>query len=198
MGEQNRKRGEWGSFISIVLVAGFFIGWALVPAPLLEHAWKAEQAQMAACAGEKANHWILLQAAGTVSEAAKDAQRSVAELGDSLLEHWLRGRVYVSLLWIALVTYRAFALLMWGLIGIPLLMATSVDSFYVREIRKTAFVSQSPIRHKLGVHFFSLVSVALVLWLCLPMAMPIIAAPAVIVFMAISLWLWVSNLQKRL
>ena len=122
----------------------------------------------------------------------------MAELGDSLLEHWLRGRVYVSLLWIALVTYRAFALLMWGLIGIPLLMATSVDSFYVREIRKTAFVSQSPIRHKLGMHFFRLVSVALVLWLCLPMAMPIIAAPAVIVFMAISLWLWVSNLQKRL
>lgn len=198
MGEQNRKRGEWGSFISIVLVAGFFIGWALIPAPLLEHAWKAEQAQMAACSGENANHWILLQAAGTVSEAAKDAQRSVAELGDSLLEHWLRGRVYVSLLWIALVTYRAFALLMWGLIGIPLLMATSVDSFYVREIRKTAFVSQSPIRHKLGMHFFRLVSVALVLWLCLPMAMPIIAAPAVIVFMAISLWLWVSNLQKRL
>ncbi len=198
MGEQNRKRGEWGSFISIVLVAGFFIGWALIPAPLLEHAWKAEQAQMAACAGENANYWILLQAAGTVSEAAKDAQRSVAELGDSLLEHWLRGRVYVSLLWIALVTYRAFALLMWGLIGIPLLMATSVDSFYVREIRKTAFVSQSPIRHKLGMHFFRLVSVALVLWLCLPMAMPIIAAPAVIVFMAISLWLWVSNLQKRL
>jgi hypothetical protein len=114
------------------------------------------------------------------------------------MERWLADRIYASVLWGTTVAYRAYALLMWGLLGIPLILAASVDGFYVREIRKTAFISQSPIRHKIGVHFFRLVSIAMVLWLFLPVPMPIIAAPAVVCFMALSLWLWVGNLQKRL
>lgn len=80
----------------------------------------------------------------------------------------------------------------------PLILAASVDGFYVREIRKMAFTSQSPIRHKIGIHAFKMVSLAMVAWLCLPIPMPIVAAPAVVCFVAVSLWLWVANLQKRL
>jgi hypothetical protein len=104
----------------------------------------------------------------------------------------------VSALWGGTVAYRVFTLLMWLIIGIPLIIAASIDGLYVREIRKTSFISQSPIRHKIGIHLFSLVNIALVFWLIMPVPMPIIAAPAVVCFIALSLWLWAGHLQKRL
>jgi hypothetical protein len=106
--------------------------------------------------------------------------------------------VYVTLLWASLIVYRAYVLMMWALIGIPLILAASVDGLFIREIRKHSFVSQSPIRHKIGIHFFRLVSVVMVVWLCLPVPAPVFVAPSVICFMAFSLWLWAGNLQKRL
>ena len=193
-----KKRGEWASFIATLLIAGLAAAWALIPTKVLEATWQAEQQQMSAWAGESANRWVLSQAVGVMNEAAKDAERTAAGLGDSGAERWLTDRIYASLLWASLIAYRAHALTMWGLLGIPLILAASVDGFYVREIRKTAFISQSPIRHKIGVHFFRLVSIAIVIWLCLPIPMPIVVAPLVVGFMSFSMWLWVSHLQKRL
>jgi len=193
-----RKRGEWATFIATILVAGLVGTWALIPTKVLEATWQAEQQQLSAWAGESAHRWVLFQAVGTMNGTAKDAERTAAGLGDSGAERWLTERIYASLLWASLIAYRAHALTMWGLLGIPLILAASVDGVYVREIRKTAFISQSPIRHKIGVHSFRLVGVAVVAWLCLPVPMPAVAAPAVVCFAAFSLWLWVGHLQKRL
>lgn len=193
-----KKRGEWATFVAPLLIAGLMAAWALIPTKALEATWQAEQQQMSAWTGEPTSRWILSQAVGAMNGAAKDADRSAAGLGDSGAERWLTDRIYASLLWANLIVYRAHALTMWGLLGIPLILAASVDGFYVREIRKTAFISQSPIRHKIGVHSFRLVGVAMVAWLCLPVPMPVIAAPAVVCFAAVSLWLWVGHLQKRL
>jgi hypothetical protein len=193
-----KKRGEWATFIATLLIAGLMAAWALIPTKVLEATWQAEQQQMSAWAGESTNRWILSQTVGAMNGAAKDAERTAAGLGDSGAERWLTDRIYASLLWASLIAYRAHALTMWGLLGIPLILAASVDGFYVREIRKTAFISQSPIRHKIGVHSFRLVGVAMVAWLCLPVPMPAIAALAVVCFAAVSLWLWVGHLQKRL
>lgn len=198
MRQEARKQGTWGGFIATILLVGFVAAWALIPSRALEETWLAEKRQMAAWAGETTSRWILSQAAEFMSGAAREAAKAANDLGVSKIEKWLTDRIYASLLWANLVVYRAYALMMWALLGIPLILAASVDGFYVREIRKTAFISQSPIRHKIGVHFFRLVSIAMVLWLFLPVPMPIIAAPAVVCFMALSLWLWVGNLQKRL
>lgn len=195
---EQRKRGEWATFIATLLVAGLLAAWALIPTKVLEATWQVEQQQMSAWAGESANRWILSQAVGAMNGTARDAERTVSSLGDSGVERWLTDRIYASLLWANLIVYRAHALMMWGLLGIPLILAASVDGFYVREIRKTAFISQSPIRHKIGVHSFRLVGVAMVAWLCLPVPMPVIVAPVVVCFAAFSLWLWVGHLQKRL
>lgn len=195
---EHQKRGEWAAFVATLLIVGLVALWALIPTQVLEATWRAEQQQMSSAAGESANRWIRAQAAGAMGATAKDAERTAAGLGDSAIERWLTERIYASLLWANLAAYRAHALLMWSLLGIPLILAASVDGFYVREIRKTAFISQSPIRHKIGVHFFRLVSLAVVAWLCLPFPMPIIAAPLVVCFTAISMWLWVGHLQKRL
>ena len=195
--QEPHKKGEWATFLATLLIVGLGILWVFVPTRVLETTWRAEQRQMS-WIGESASHWIKAQAARAMSAMTRSAERTVAGLGENVIEQWLRERIYISLLWSNLALYRAHALLMWSLLGIPLILAASVDGFYVREIRKTAFISQSPIRHRLGVHFFRLVSLAVVAWLCLPFQIPILIAPLVVCFMAVSLWLWVGHLQKRL
>lgn len=198
MPRPEQKKGELGTFVATLLIVGLIAAWALIPVQAMEAAWQSEQSQMSSLAGSSSDDWIKAQAAGTIASLAKDAKDAADSLGESQIEHWLKGRIYVSLLWANLATYRASSLLMWFLLGFPLIIAASVDGFYVREIRKTSFVSQSPIRHKIGVHFFRLVSIAVVAWLLLPFPLPVISAPAVICFIAMSMWLWVGNLQKRL
>ena len=198
MARQEQKRGEWGSFFAVLLLVGLLAAWALIPVRVIDATWQAEQQQMTRWAGEGANQWIVQQTASALSETAKDAGKAATSLSKSDIERWLTDRIYASLIWGNLITYRSFTLLMWGLLGIPFVLAASVDGFYLREIRKTSFVSQSPIRHKIGIHFFKVVSVAVMLWLCIPVPMPFIVAPTVICFLALSLWLWVGHLQKRL
>ncbi|MGD9760278.1 MAG: DUF4400 domain-containing protein [Comamonas sp.] len=198
MARQEQKRGEWGSFIAVLLLIGFLAAWALIPVRVIDATWLAEQQQMTRWAGEGANQWVIFQTASALNVMAQDAGKAAAGMSRREIDHWAMDRIYTSLIWLNLITYRSFTLLMWGLLGIPFVLAASVDGFYLREIRKTSFVSQSPIRHKIGIHFFKLVSVAVLVWLCIPVPMPFIAAPVVICFLALSIWLWVGHLQKRL
>ena len=198
MARPEKKRGEWGAFVGIVLMVSILAVWALIPVKVMESSWGSEQESMAAWAGESTRRWIESQAGEMLSQLAKEGTKAVESMGRSQVDGWLAGRVYVTLLWASLIVYRAYVLMMWALIGIPLVLAAAIDGLYIREIRKHSFVSQSPIRHKIGIHFFRLVSIVMVVWLCLPVPAPVFVAPSVIGFMAFSLWLWASNLQKRL
>ncbi len=198
MARPEKKRGEWGAFVGIVLMVSILAVWALIPVKVMESSWGSEQESMAAWAGENTRRWIESQAGEMLSQLAKEGAKAVESMGRSQVDGWLAGRVYVTLLWASLIVYRAYVLMMWALIGIPLVLAATVDGLYIREIRKHSFVSQSPIRHKIGIHFFHLVTIVMVVWLCLPVPAPVFVAPSVISFMAFSLWLWASNLQKRL
>jgi hypothetical protein len=198
MARPERKRGEWGAFVGIVLLVGTLAAWALIPVKFMESSWHTEKASIATWAGEGTHLWIESQAGEMLNQVAKEGSRTVDGMGRSRFDGWLVGRVYVTILWASLIIYRAYVLMMWALIGIPLVIAASIDGLYVREIRKHSFVSQSPIRHKIGIHFFRLVTIVMVVWLCMPIPAPVFVAPSVISFMAFSLWLWASNLQKRL
>ena len=198
MARPEKKRGEWGAFVGIVLMVGILAVWAIIPLKVMESSWRTEQETMASWAGEGTRRWIESQAGEILNQVAIEGAKAVNGMGSSQIDGWLAGRVYVTLLWASLVVYRAYVLMMWALIGIPLILAASLDGLYIREIRKHSFVSQSPIRHKIGIHFFRLVSIVMVVWLCLPIPAPVFVAPSVIGFMAFSLWLWASNLQKRL
>ena len=198
MARPEKKRGEWGAFVGIVLIVGILAVWAIIPLKVMESSWRTEQETMASWAGEGTRRWIESQAGEILNQVAIEGAKAVNGMGSSQIDGWLAGRVYVTLLWASLVVYRAYVLMMWALIGIPLILAASLDGLYIREIRKHSFVSQSPIRHKIGIHFFRLVSIVMVVWLCLPIPAPVFVAPSVIGFMAFSLWLWASNLQKRL
>ncbi len=198
MARPEKKRGEWGAFVGIILMVSILAVWALIPIKVMESSWATEQESMAAWAGESSRRWIDSQAGEMLSQLAKEGAKAVDGMGRSQVDGWLAGRVYVTVLWASLIVYRVYVLMMWALIGIPLVLAASVDGLYIREIRKHSFVSQSPIRHKIGIHFFHLVTTVMVVWLCLPIPAPFFVAPLVIAFMAFSLWLWASNLQKRL
>lgn len=189
---------QWAGMLAVLIMAGLVAAWALIPSVVLEQTWQAERAQLRAWAGERTEHWIATQALPAIARMAEDAVKTAGGLGSSGIERWLADRSYASVLWLSIVTYRSYALVMWLLLGIPLLLAAAVDGFYVREIRKNAFISQSPIRHKIGVHFMRIVGIAAVIWLMLPVPMPLIVAPTVLLFKALSIWLWMGNLQKRL
>jgi len=189
---------QWAGMLAALIMAGLVAAWALIPSVALERTWQAERAQLRAWAGERTENWIATQALPAIVRMAEDAVKTAGGLGSSGIERWLADRTYASVLWLSIMMYRSYALVMWLLLGIPLLLAAAVDGFYVREIRKNSFISQSPIRHKIGVHFMRIVGIAIVIWLMLPTPMPLIAAPMVLLFKALSIWLWVSNLQKRL
>lgn len=192
------NKGEWSNFVLVVLLVAAFAAMAFLPLSVLTVAWQEEQEQMIEWAGDVTNHWILAQSAEIIEGLAKAASEAAGPLGNSAIEKWAVERAYAVTLWGGLLTYRVFSLMMWSLFGIPLILAASADGFYVREIRKTSFVSQSPIRHKIGQHFSRIVMLIMACWLCLPVRTPVVVAPMVILFMAVSMWLWVSNLQKRL
>ena len=119
-------------------------------------------------------------------------------LGNSAFSRWTQDRVMATWLWLGLIAYRLQVLMGWLLPGIPIMLATYLDGHYVREIRKYSFVAQSPIRHKLGVRVMWIVLAGLAGWVIVPVPMPSLLAPTLIVLVSCSLWLWVSNLQKRL
>lgn len=196
--QSGRQQGEWSTFVAVLLIFAFLAAWALIPTRMFEEILRAEMSQIASWGGEATREWVGHKTAEWIAGLSDDAQRQIERLGGSGIEAWLKDRIYASVLWASIAAYRVQVLVMWSLLGLPLLIAASIDGFYVREIRKTAFISQSPIRHKIGVHFFRLVTIAMMAWLLLPLPMPLVAAPAVIVFAAVSLWLWVGNLQKRL
>jgi len=86
----------------------------------------------------------------------------------------------------------------WLLPGIHLVMAAYSDGQFVREIRKYSVVAQSPIRHSLGVRVLWTVLVGLAVWMIVPLPMTSLLPTLLIVSISYALWMWVSNLQKRL
>lgn len=123
MARQEQKRGEWGSFIAVLLLIGFLAAWALIPVRFIDATWLAEQQQMTRWAGEGANQWVTFQTASALNVMAQDAGKAAARLSRSEIDHWAMDRIYTSLIWLNLITYRSFTLLMWGLLGIPFVLA---------------------------------------------------------------------------
>lgn len=194
----NTRTDGWGRTLLLIGTLVFMAAWALIPASVLEATWQAEQQQMASWSGSSTHDWIMAKVSVLTGSVTTGITKWTEVLGASAVEAWLAERAYATILWLGLAVYRSQALVLWSLVGIPVILAATIDGFFVREIRKTSFVSQSPIRHKIGVMFFRWVVVAVTVWLLLPTPAPIFFIPAAILFVAASLWLWTANLQKRI
>ncbi len=201
-----RRDTAASTFVAVALVLAIVAVWALIPPAAFRSAWVAERAGVYAMAG--AGEGVLfgrtlddlaVSLAGDFRGLLGDVRALPQGPWDSAgFADWLQGRVVVTWLWVGLVAYRLQVLMGWLLPGIPLTMAAYLDGQLVREIRKYAFVAQSPIRHSLAVRVLWIVLSGLFAWMIVPLPMPAFLPPGLILAIAYALWLWVSNLQKRL
>lgn len=198
------------SVLSTLLAVGVFLiivaTWVFIPPALIRNAWMLERSQVFLFAGQGESLMFNQSMQGMQSSIADDFDGYIREadalgrgpLGNQGFSRWMRERVEASWLWIGLVAYRLHVLMGWLLPGSPLAIVAYLDGYFVREIRKYSFVAQSPIRHKLGIRVLWSAVLGLVGWLLVPIPLPALIAPVLTVCLAYALWLWVSNLQKRL
>ncbi|MEF8704269.1 MAG: DUF4400 domain-containing protein [Candidatus Accumulibacter sp. UW26] len=201
-----RRDTAASTFVAVAFVMGIAAAWALIPPAAIRSAWVAERAGVYAVAGAGEGALFgrtLDDLEGALASDFRGLLGDVRSIGQGPWDpagfsDWLQGRVVVTWLWVGLIAYRLQVLMGWWLPGIPLTMAAYLDGQFVREIRKYAFVAQSPIRHSLAVRVLWVVLIGLVAWLIVPLPMPALLPPGLILAVAYALWLWVSNLQKRL
>ncbi|AJP47994.1 hypothetical protein PG1C_05030 [Rugosibacter aromaticivorans] len=201
-----RTDSGWSTFFIITIFIAVVATWAFIPPALIRSAWAAERAEVYAIAGKGETNVYGRTMDDLQKSLASDFRGFIIEaeaigqgpLGNTGFSRWTQDRIVATWLWIGLIAYRLQVLMGWLLPGIPLVLAAYMDGQFVREIRKYSFVAQSPIRHKLGVRVMWMVLAGLAGWIVLPVPMPSLLAPVLIVSISYSLWLWVSNLQKRL
>lgn len=196
----------WGNFLAVTLFILIVAEWLFIQPSEIRSAWMKERAQVYAIAGNsesavysRITEDLQTSLAGVFQGYIRDAQAmGEGPIGNSMFSRWTQDRIMATWLWLGLIAYRLQVLMGWLLPGMPIMLATYLDGHYVREIRKYSFVAQSPIRHKLGVRVMWGVLAGLAGWVIVPVPMPSLVAPVLIVLISCSLWLWVSNLQKRL
>lgn len=201
-----RTDSGFGTAIAVGVFVVVLATWLFIHPSVIRGAWMAERGEVFALAGEGEHH-VFGQAIKSLQQTlSRDFQNFLLDadamgqgpLGNVGFSQWTRSRIEASWLWLGLVIYRLHVLMGWLLPGIPLATVAYLDGHYMREIRKFSFVAQSPIRHKLGVRAMWVVIVGLVAWILIPIPLPAMIAPVLTVSLAYALWLWVSNLQKRL
>lgn len=198
------------SGLGMVVALGVFIlvvaTWVFIPPATIRAAWMHERAEVHALAGEGEQR-MFAESMGQLQQSMSRDFRAFLQdadamgdgpLGNQGFSQWTRSRIEATWLWLGLVRYRLNVLSGWLLPGIPLVIVAYLDGHYMREIRKYSFVAQSPIRHKLGIRVTWFVIIGLAGWLLVPIPVPALIAPFLTVSLSYSLWLWVSNLQKRL
>jgi len=201
-----RRETSGSTLVAVTLCVGLAATWAWIPPAAIRKAWVAERVAVYALAGSGEGAVFGRTLDDLQSSWAADFQRVVGDaqsIGQGPwdpagLRRWAGERIVATWLWVGLVSYRLQVLMGWLLPGMPLAMAAYMDGHLVREIRKYSFVAQSPIRHSLGVRALWIVLVGLAVWMIVPVPLPALLPPLLIVAIAYALWLWVSNLQKRL
>lgn len=201
-----RADSGFGTALAIGVFVVVLATWLFIHPSVIRGAWMAERGEVYALAGE-GEHRVFGQVITSLQQTmSRDFQNFLLDadamgqgkLGNVGFSQWTRSRIEATWLWLGLVIYRLHVLMGWLLPGIPLAIVAYLDGHYVREIRKFSFVAQSPIRHKLGIRVMWVVLIGLAAWLLVPVPLPAIIAPTLTVAISYSLWLWVSNLQKRL
>jgi len=195
---RTNRTNPWWTFIAFILLAGLIATWFLIPRQVLEQTRIVDRQQMASLAGDNANHWVNSKASESMLEFSGELAKAASfEITDEL-KGWVLDRIYITLLWSDIVFYRVYSFALWILIAFPILLAASSDGVLVREIRKNMFISQSPLRLSIGANLFVFSFALLLLWLFMPFPLPAILAPCLILLVVFSLWMWMSNIQKRI
>lgn len=196
----NRKgRGNpWANFFIIVLIMIFITTFLFLPEQIIRKTAEAERQQMLIWSGKSASDWVGMSSAEFIRDLSEEASKTTLFDTNQAFKDWITGRIYASLIWYDVFVYRMFSAVIWFLVIFPLFMAASVDGYYLREIRKSMFISQSPLRLRIGSLFLFLSMIGIIAWLLIPVPIPALTAPLLIILLAFSCWIWTANLQKRI
>lgn len=199
MATQHRKSEfSLGKIIGMAFILIVMLTLGFMPSKSMTAAWEGERRMTTAVGSVRFDKWIVLESDKITAGWGEAANEAMNHTGDSAVSHIVNERIYVAFVWLRLIAYRAISLMFWSLIGIPFVFAAAIDGYYVREIRKESFISQSPIRHKLGASAMQHSTLAVLVWIFLPISAPPLIAPLLIGVASFACWIWLANLQKRI
>ncbi len=200
MAQQKKSHhSEWKSFIFGLAVLGVIATVILIPVEYLHRTYSAQREAVQWLLGD-AEEAIYENSFQEADEMMQDGASAIASTAghDSPLAQWTRNRTEAIQVWTNLISYRLDMVLAWLLGMLPLIIAAFVDGYNVREARKYAFFSQSPIRHKAGIQAATFVFFLALVSIGAPLAISPLLVPASLLGIGFAGWLWISNLQKRL
>lgn len=198
MASNRGRNNPWVNFIIIVLIVALVTTFIFLPEQVIRQTAEAEREQILLWTGKSASDWVGIRSAEFMRELSEEYSKLTIPDMNQTFKDWITNRLYTSLLWYDVFVYRMFSAVIWFLIISPLFMAASVDGYYLREIRKSMFTSQSPLRLRIGSIFIILSMIGIFAWLLIPLPVPVLTAPLLIIVMAFSCWIWTANLQKRI
>lgn len=198
MASNKGRNNPWVNFFIIVLIMALVATFIFLPEEVIRQTAGAEREQMLLWTGKSASDWVGMRSAEFMRELSEEYSKLTIPDMNQTFKDWITNRLYTSLLWYDVFVYRMFSAVIWFLIISPLFMAASVDGYYLREIRKSMFTSQSPLRLRIGSIFIILSMIGIFAWLLIPLPVPVLTAPLLIIVMAFSCWIWTANLQKRI
>lgn len=186
-------------WLLIVCIAGI-VTWIAISPELLMKSLIAQRASVVQLAGAQADQWVYSKMLASMNDPATDINKTMKETKDmpSALKTWVQGRMIATWLWGTIIMYRVNLLSMFWFILMPFTIAIALDGFWVRTIHTFRFSSQSPIRHRMGVILSLITSFLATIWVVIPLPVPAMAAPLAIAMIGWAIWMWLSNLQKRI
>ena len=189
------------SVLAIMLVAAF------MPSALAYKSFLADRAEVFTVTGKAQEDMIFTKAFKSFQQDAMGdlitEYKSVVESGRSensnaMLTAWGKDRVLLAWHWGGIISYRIQLLFLWALPLMPLILASMVDGYLTREIKKETFVFSSPFRH----HYTMLGAVAMLFllfhWVFMPFHTSMFAPAFLTVGAVIFVWVWITNLPKRI
>lgn len=198
MSNHRRRSNPWVNFFITALVLALLTTILLLPEQVIRQTAEVEREQMILWTGKSASEWVGIHSKEFIEDLPDKASEITSLDINQTFKDWMVDRIYVSLIWYDVFVYRMFSAVVWFLVIFPLFMAASIDGYYLREIRKSMFTSQSPLKLRIGSLFSVLSMAGIIVWLLIPIPIPVITAPMLIIVLVFSCWIWTANLQKRI
>jgi len=192
------RSNPWVNFFITALALALLTTILLLPEQVIRQTAEVEREQMILWTGKSASEWVGIHSKEFIEDLSDKASEITSLDINQTFKDWMVDRIYVSLIWYDVFVYRMFSAVVWFLVIFPLFMAASIDGYYLREIRKSMFTSQSPLKLRIGSLFSVLSMAGIIVWLLIPIPIPVITAPMLIIVLVFSCWIWTANLQKRI
>lgn len=183
---------------------------------IIENNINKELASMASLIGEFETAEIYEEVLGTsdtllVQSGVIDVMRDVLLPQDYLngelahdnlafnMNFWKRidQAIYGFMLNVDFTLIRIYAFKMWIMAMVVFTVASAISGYLLREIKKQGFEYSSPMRHGLGRRMIYTLPVVSLLYLVVPIALPVYFIPIVVVLYSVAIMTVVANTIKR-